>query len=149
MSHTFTNIVIHALFGTKMRIPWINRDVKTDLFAYIGGIVRRLGGKPLIVGGFNDHIHILFVLPAQLPVSDVLEKVKANSSRWLHQRSATLCSFAWQVGYTAFSVSHSNVEAVRKYIAAQEEHHRKRTYREEVNALLRKHGIEPDARFDE
>jgi putative transposase len=78
-----------------------------------------------------------------------MEKLKANSSRRIRQQRPSLRGFAWQTGYTAFSVSQSNLERVRKYVATQEQHHRKMTYREDVAVQLRKHGIEPDPRFEE
>ncbi len=148
MSHTYTNVAIHALFATKVRQPWLTDELRTGLFAYMAGIVKRLGARPLIVGGYSDHVHLLFVLPARLPLADLMEKLKANSSKWLHEQRPSLRNFAWQTGYAAFSVSQSNVGKVRSYIATQEEHHRKMTYRDEVTALLRKHGIEPDPRFE-
>lgn len=148
MGHTYTNITIHALFGTKGRQPWLVEEIRQPLFAYMAGIIKRLGAKPLMINGAKDHVHLLFVLPAQLPLADLMEKVKANSSRWLHDRSPALRRFAWQTGYTAFSVSQSNVERVRSYIETQEAHHQKLTYQEEVAAFLRKHGIEPDPRFE-
>ncbi len=105
MGHSYTNLIIHALFGTKGQVPWLQGELKDDLFAYIAAIIERPGGKPLIVGGFSDHIHLLFVLPGKLPLADVMEKVKASSSKWLHERSPAMREFAWQTGYAAFSVS--------------------------------------------
>ena len=148
MSHTCTNVAIHAVFATKNRQPWLSSKSRFRLFAYVVGIIKNLGARPLIVGGHDDHVHLLFVLPAQLPLADLMEKVKANSSKWIHQQSPRLRDFAWQTGYAAFSVSQSNVERVRNYIATQEEHHRELGYREELGALFRKHGIEPDPRFE-
>jgi len=148
MSHTYTKVAVHALFATKGRQPWLTSALRTDLFAYMAGIIKRLGARPIIVGGYSEHVHLLFVLPARLPLADLMEKLKANSSRWLHQQTRTSRGFAWQTGYAAFSVSQSNLERVRRYVAAQEQHHRKMTYREEVLTLLRKHGIEPDPRFE-
>ncbi len=111
----------------------------------MGGIISHLKGKPVLINGPNDHVHLLFVLPASLSLSDLMEK--ANSSKWVHQRWPNRAFFAWQPGYTAFSVSQSSLEEVRQYIANQEEHHRKLTYREEVLAFLKKHGIQDDSRF--
>lgn len=127
MGHTYTNIAIHALFSTKDRQPWLVEDVRQRLFAYMAGIIKRLSAKPLIINGAKDHVHLLFVLPAQLPLADLMEKVKANSSRGIHQQSPALRRFAWQTGYTAFSVSQSSMERVRTYIETQEAHHRKLT----------------------
>ena len=147
MAHTYSNLLIHALFSTKARKPSIEAEIRADLFAYMGGIIGNLKAKPLLINGPKDHVHLLFRLPPSLPVSDLLEKVKANSSRWIHERWPHRSRFAWQTGYAAFSVSESNLKDVKAYIANQEEHHRKVTFQEEVLAFLKKHGIEYDRRF--
>jgi REP element-mobilizing transposase RayT len=134
------------LFSTKDRQPLIQPEMKSDLYAYMGGIIASLGGKPALINGPKDHVHVLFVLPATVSLSDLMEKLKANSSKWAAKRWPTL-GFSWQTAYTAFSVSQSKLGEVKAYISRQEEHHRKRTYQEEVVALLKKHGIEFDSRF--
>src|SRR3990172_12321849 len=141
MAHTFTNILIHALFSTKHRRPSLDAELKSELFPYMGGIVAKLNGKPLLINGPSDHVHLLFVQPAALGLAELMEKVKANSSRWVHQHWPQRARFAWQTGYTAFSVSQSRVEAVRTYIRKQEEHHRKKTFQEELVAFLKQHRI--------
>ncbi|MGO8731279.1 MAG: IS200/IS605 family transposase [Terriglobia bacterium] len=146
MAHAYTNLLTHALFGTKDRQPLIRTDMKCDLYAYMGGIITNLRGKPVLINGPKDHVHLLFVLPASLSLADLMEKLKANSSKWANERSPR-GAFSWQTGYTAFSVSQSKLSEVKAYIAHQEEHHRKLTYQEEVVALLKKHGVEFDPRF--
>jgi len=146
MPHTYTNLLTHALFSTKDRRPIIKSEIKSDLYAYMGGIITSLKGKPVLINGPKDHVHLLFVLPSTLSLSDLMEKLKANSSKWAAERWPRL-GFSWQTGYTAFSVSQSKLGEVKAYIARQEEHHRKRTYQEEVLALLKRHGIEFDPRF--
>jgi REP element-mobilizing transposase RayT len=146
MAHTYTNLLTHALFSTKDRQPLIRTDMKSDLYAYMGGIITNLRGKPVLINGPNDHVHLLFVLPASLSLADLMEKLKANSSKWANERSPGR-AFSWQTGYTAFSVSQSKLSEVKAYISHQEEHHRKLTYQEEVVALLKKHGVEFDPRF--
>jgi len=98
MSHTYTKVAVHALFATKGRQPWLTSALRTDLFAYMAGIIKRLGARPIIVGGYSEHVHLIFVLPAPLPLADLMEKLKANSSRWLHQQTRTSRGFAWQKG---------------------------------------------------
>ncbi len=147
MSHTYTNVIIHALFGTKDRRPLLNADVKSGLLDYLGGGVNKLGGQSLLVNGAADHVHMLFVQPAALSLADVMEKVKANSSGWFKRRWTQSRDFAWQTGYAAFSVSKSHVERVKQYIAGQEEHHRKISFQEEVLAFLKKQGIAYDPRY--
>jgi REP element-mobilizing transposase RayT len=146
MAHTYTHLLTHALFSAKDRRPIIKPEIKSDLYAYMGGIITSLKGKPMLINGPRDHVHVLFVLPASLSLSELMEKLKANSSKWAAKRWPAL-RFSWQTGYTAFSVSQSKLGEVKAYISGQEEHHRKRTYQQEVVALLRKHGIEFDSRF--
>ena len=147
MAHTYTQILIHAIFGTKQREPHLSQEIKAELFPYLAGSLQRMKATAVIVNGPRDHVHILFSLPPALSLSDAMEKLKANSSKWLHQRWPRRQAFAWQTGYAAFSVSPSNLASVRNYIARQEERHRKMTYQEEVLALLERHGIEYDPRF--
>lgn len=144
MAHTYTNLLIHALFSTKDRQPIIRREIRPDLYTYMGGIIVNLRGKPVLINGTKDHVHLLFVLPASLALADFMEKLKANSSKWTKQRTP---GFAWQTGYAAFGVSQSKFGEVKAYISHQEEHHRRRTFQEEVIALLKKHGIAFDSRF--
>ncbi|HMD84104.1 MAG TPA: IS200/IS605 family transposase [Terriglobia bacterium] len=145
MAHTYTNLLTHVLFSTKERQPLIRPEMKSDLYAYMGGIINSLRGKPILINGPKDHVHLLFVLPASLALSDFMEKLKANSSKWVNERSRRRW-FAWQTGYAAFSVSQSKLGEVKTYITNQEDHHRRLTYQEEVVALLKKHGMEIDPR---
>lgn len=147
MAHTYTNLLVHAVFSTKDRRPDLDAAVRSRLFPYLGGIVQSLHGKALIVNGTDDHVHTLLSLPATLAAADVMRAIKANSSRWVHETWPAKRDFAWQAGYGAFSVSHSNLEAVRKYIANQEEHHRRMTFQEEHLELLKRHGIAYDERY--
>jgi REP element-mobilizing transposase RayT len=147
LGHTYTNILIHALFSTKNRQPWLDVEVRDELFRYLGGTVNELGGQSLLVNGPLDHVHMLLVQPATLSLADLMEKVKANSSGWIKKRWSKCGYFSWQTGYTAFSVSKSHVEQVKRYIRNQEEHHRKISFQEELLAFLKKNGIEYDSRY--
>ena len=147
MAHTYSNLLVHAFFSTKDRRPGLGAELKPELFSYMGGITTQLRAKPILINGPKDHVHLLFVLPCSLSVADLMEKVKANSSKWLHEWWPNRCNLAWQTGYTAFSVSHSNLASVKNYIANQEAHHRKMTFQEEVLAFLKKHEIEYDPRY--
>jgi REP element-mobilizing transposase RayT len=140
MPHTYSSLIIHAIFSTKDRRPLLATAIKEELFAYMGGIIGRLKGQSMLVNGPKDHVHLLFVLPASLSLSEMMEKVKANSSKWANERWPAI-GFAWQIGYAGFSVSPSRIEEIRNYILNQEAHHRKLTYEEEVAALLRRHGV--------
>ncbi len=141
MAHTYASNFIHCVFSTKDRRSLIPADRKADLYAYLGGIARGEGFSLVAAGGTANHIHLLFVLPASYPLAQAVQKLKGSSSRWMGK------GFSWQEGYEAFSVSPSQIEAVREYIQNQEQHHRKRSFEEEFVALLRNCGIEYDERY--
>lgn len=144
MSHTCGNILLHFIFSTRERRPLIGSEFRDDLFAYLGGIVRELKGSALIVSGTADHVHLLVRMrPAHVP-AEIARVIKANSSRWIRERRP---EFAWQTGYGVFSVSESNADAVRKYIADQEAHHKKRSFQDEFRAFLKKNGIAVDEKY--
>lgn len=145
MPHTFTNLLAHIVFSTKERLPLINTELRPHLHAYMGGIIRELNGTALIINGMADHTHLLVALPPTISMADAMRVLKSNSSRWVHETRGN--KFGWQGGYGAFSVSESNVEPVSRYIAHQEEHHRKMTFQEELLTLLKRHKIEFDERF--
>ena len=147
MAHTFANLLTHAVFSTKGREPRIVPEVRSDLHAYMGGIARELGAQALAIGGTRDHVHMLLQLPADLTIAECLRIVKANSSRWLHEKWPQRGGFGWQRGYGAFTVSASNAPAVVKYVARQEEHHRKMSFQDEFVLLLKKHGVAFDPRY--
>src|SRR5579872_6981658 len=147
MPHTYTDLLIHVLFSTDKRQPFLDAELRPRLFAYMGGILKRLGSEPLLINGVKDHVHLLLVLPPKLCLADVTEKLKANSSKWVHETLSQKRHFAWQAGYTAFSVSSSNRKQVLDYIAEQEEHHRRLSYQEELLTFLKKSGISADPRW--
>jgi REP element-mobilizing transposase RayT len=113
----------------------------------MGGIVREMKGKALIINGMAEHAHMLVELPPAVSVAELMRVVKTNSSRWVHETWPEHSRFAWQTGYAAFSVSRSNAASVSKYIAEQEKHHRKWSFQAELLLFLKKHGIEYDERY--
>jgi putative transposase len=145
VAQTLGNVVVHLIFSTKLRKPLIELDIRSSLFAYLGGIVRELRGTALIVNGTCDHVHMLIRIRAANSIADIVRIVKTNSSGWIRKKGHK--EFAWQAGYGVFSVSESNVPAVTKYIATQEEHHRKRSFQEEFVAFLRKNNVAYDERY--
>ncbi len=147
MAHTFANLLTHLIFSTKAREPFIASDLKPDLLAYMGGIVRELGGKTVAANSMPDHVHMLLWLPPGLAVADALRIVKTNSSRWVHRTRTRLRGFGWQTGYGAFSVSQSNAPSVVKYIREQEQHHRLVSFQEEFVGFLKKNGVAYDERY--
>src|SRR5947209_19319663 len=142
MSHSFTTLLYHLVFSTKERRPWLAKEIRPQVFAYLGGLLRDEGGIALSVGGVEDHVHLLVKLHQDRAVAPVLRAVKAGASRWVHKTFPELEAFAWQTGYGAFTVSQSQVEKVRNYIENQEEHHRTRPFQDEFRQLLRQHGVE-------
>jgi REP element-mobilizing transposase RayT len=139
--HSFTSSLHHCVFATKGREPLLANDVRERLWPYLGGIARENGMKTLAIGGAGDHVHILLSLPATVPVSKTMQLLKGNSSKWIHETFPTLRSFAWQEGYGAFSIGVSGIEETCAYIRGQEEHHRTRTFREEMIMFLQRHGL--------
>lgn len=147
MPHSFHNLLFHVVFSTKDRVPSIDAELRSDLFPYIGGIVRQMDCTARLVNGTKDHVHLLMNLRADISVSECVRVVKANSSRWVHETQPRRSAFAWQTGYGAFTVSASNENAVFQYIQNQEKHHQRISFKEEFVALLRKHRVPFDEKF--
>lgn len=147
MAHTYSKILLHVVFGTRNRVPHLDPAIRPKIFAYMTGIVHELEGKVLAINGPSDHVHLLVMLPPTIAISDALRVIKTNSSKWIHETWTSRARFAWQSGYAVFSVSQSKCDAVVKYIAGQQQHHRKVTFRAEFLALLKRHGIEYDERY--
>jgi putative transposase len=145
MAHTFTNLLIHIIFGTKDRHPSIDEELRGNLHGYLGGIAKGIEVAPITIGGTEDHVHLLVDIKARHSVADVVNKLKSNSSSWVHEAART--GFAWQSGYCALSVSKSNMQRIIRYIETQQEHHRRVTFAEEYLAFLRKAGIAYDERY--
>ena len=144
MGHTYTSLLFHAVFSTKHRRPLIHDAFRDRLHQYMSGVARAEFGGALSIGGTENHVHALIVLPATLCVADAMRTWKTVSSKWVHDTFAAEADFAWQEGYGAFSVSRSNVPAVAAYIECQEAHHKRMTFEEEFIALLERHGIAYD-----
>jgi len=147
MPHSYANILIHAIFSTKDRQPWLTAEIRDEALCYMGGTINELGGQSLLVNGPGDHVHMLFAQPQTLSIAATMEKVKSHSSGWIKDRWPNKQYFAWQAGYAAFSVSKSNAEQVQRYIRNQEAHHRKVSFQEELLAFLHKQGVEYDPRY--
>ncbi len=146
MSSTYLSLHYHLVFSTKNREALIAPAWRARLHDYLGGTIRGLGGYPEGIGGVADHVHLLVGLKATHCLADVLRELKKTSSVWVHEEVA-LRAFAWQEGYAAFTVSATAREAVRSYIANQEEHHRVKSFRLELVEMLEKAGIEYDPKY--
>ncbi len=118
-----------------------------QLLPYMGGIIRNLDGTMLLANGPEDHLHILATLPPTIAPSDFIRDIKASTSKWIHKTFSEMASFCWQDGYAIFSVSHSITPRVMDYIRNQQEHHKEKSFDEELIALLKLHEIEFDARY--
>ncbi len=147
MPHSYVSNIVHYIFSTKARFPFIDRELESRLWPYMGGIARENGMKALTIGGTTDHVHTLLSLPATLSVAKAIQLIKGGSSKWIHDQLPKYRKFAWQDGYGAFSVSASQMKQVISYIDGQKEHHRKRTFEEEFLEFLDKHGVEYDPRY--
>ena len=146
MPSTYLSLHYHIVFGTKDRVPSIDSAWRSRLHEYLGRTIRRLGGFPEEVGGVADHVHLLTGLKATHCLADVMREVKKASSIWVHDE-LRIPSFAWQEGYAAFTGSATARESVRRYIVNQEEHHRGRSFREEVIEMLEKAGVAYDPKY--
>ncbi len=144
MPGTYSQVLLHIVFSTKHREPWIKPDIAERLYPYIGGIVRAEKGVLHDIGGIEDHVHMYLRWRPDQSVSDLMRTAKARSSLWVHQTFPKLGAFAWQEGYSVFSVSKSQEEAVKRYITNQAEHHKKEDFKSELLRLLRAHEIEFD-----
>lgn len=147
MPGTYTQILLHVVFSTKGRKSWITPEIAEQLYPYLGGIVRAQNGTLFDIGGVADHLHMLIRWRPDMSVSDLMRIVKANSSKWLHATFPSLLDFAWQDGYSAFSVSKSKEQIVKRYIAGQVEHHAREDYKSELLRLLRAHGVDFEERY--
>ena len=148
MPQSLSVVYLHLVFSTKDRRPFLrDKTVREEMHAFLGGVSKQLDCPPILAGGVEDHIHLLARFGRTITQADWVKEVKRVSSQWIKQRDQAQHDFAWQAGYGVFSVSPSNLEAVRKYIENQEEHHRHVTFQDEFRELLRKHGIEWDERY--
>ena len=143
---TFTKLHYHLVFSTKGRRSLIDPAWEDDLYGYIGGILRQQRGVLLAAGGMPDHVHLSIGFRPDIALSDLLRDIKSLSSGWVHKDKGLL-DFAWQEGYSAFTVSHSALDDVRHYVKTQKEHHRKRNYMEELLAMLKLNEVEFDERY--
>lgn len=147
MAGTFSNILIHVVFSTKNREHLIDKTFEGELYSYIGGIVKNERGTLLSAGGVSDHVHLLLRVSPAISISEMLKKIKGNSSIWINKEKKTHCHFSWQQGYAAFAVSESNKDSVIAYIKRQKEHHRVTSFKEELLRFLKRHNVEYDERY--
>ncbi|MCC7508203.1 MAG: IS200/IS605 family transposase [Planctomycetes bacterium] len=146
MSDTYHAINLHFVFGTRSRAPLITDEIRVELFPYIGGVARTNDSTLVHAGGVEDHVHLLIGIPPKLAASDLMRDVKANSSRWMKERWE-LEQFAWQDGFSVFSVSPSKLPAAIAYLDGQPEHHARVSFGRELRDMYDAHGIKYDERW--
>ena len=147
MAGKHLSLLVHLVWSTAGRQPWIDAEWRARLYSFLGGVMEHKGAKLICAGGVSDHVHLYTSLPSTVTTAEMVGALKANSSRWVHETFPNRRAFAWQKGYGAFSVSKSVEAQLIKYIANQEEHHRRRHFKEEFLILLEKHGVEYDERY--
>ena len=147
MAQTLVSLLAHVIFSTKNREPFITSAIEPELFAYMGGILKNHESLLLAAGGTADHVHLLISQSKNFSLSSLMKDVKKNSSAWTKTEGNRFRNFHWQDGYGAFSIGKSDISELRKYIAGQKEHHRKRNFKEELIEFLEEYGIAYDERY--
>ncbi len=147
MSQSFVQFYAHIVFHTKNNMQLIRPEIEVELYSYLGGILKNYKSNPIQIGGTSDHIHILCTLPKTMAPADLVEEIKKSSSKWIKTKGEKYLNFYWQDGYGGFSVSSSGLEAVKKYILTQKEHHKKLSVIDEYKNLLDAYGIHYEDRY--
>ena len=148
MPHSLAEIYMHIVFSTKGRVPFLNdREIRSEMHAYLAGACRNMKCPPLIVGGVEDHVHVLCRYGRTITIANLLKGLKQESSKWVKDRDPSLRDFYWQEDYGAFSTIPDRLPALRRYIAAQEEHHKNESFKDEYRRLLKAYHVEYDERY--
>ena len=147
MASSLVKIDIHLIFHIKSTSVTMRHEDLPDIFSYMTGIIKGIGGASFTVGGTEDHIHILSSLPKNMSIADFVRTIKSESSKWMKTIDASYANFAWQDGYGAFSVSPSILDKTKAYIQEQKKHHERRTFRDEYRAFLVASGVSFDERY--
>lgn len=147
MPGTYSQIYIQYVFAVKGRENLLQKPWREEVFKYMAGIIKAKDQKPIIINGVTDHVHVFVGLRPAMKISDLVRDIKNNSSKFINEQKFINGKFAWQEGYGAFSYAHSQIETVYQYIANQEEHHRKKTFKEEYLGFLQKFEIEHNEKY--
>ncbi len=147
MADTFSQIYIHLVFSVKGRQNVIHKTWREELFKYVSGIINGRDQKLFAIGGMPDHIHILISLRPNCMVSELVNSVKTNSSKWINSRGFVKGKFCWQEGYGAFSYGQSQLDLVIKYINNQEQHHLRKSFKEEYFELLQRFNVKFEEKY--
>ena len=144
---TYHQLHVHLVFSTKQRRELLKADFANRVHGQLAAILKEEDVVPHIVNGHYDHVHVLLSFKPSQCLSNIVRVLKSRSSKWINEQGGPLNSFAWQRGYSVFSVSHSQMDVVRRYIENQEEHHRQRSFIEELTLMLDRHGIKYDPQY--
>jgi REP element-mobilizing transposase RayT len=147
MAGTFSQIYIQYVFTPKGRENLLHKSWRQEVFKYMAGIIKGKGQKPIIINGVSDHVHVFVGLKPSMCISDLVRDIKNNSSNFINEQQFLRNKFAWQDGYGAFSYSHYDLDKMYRYIANQEEHHKKKTFREEYLAFLKEFDVEYNEKY--
>jgi putative transposase len=148
MPQSLAKVIVHLVYSTKNRKAWLKDPIlRSELYAYNATILKNLDCPAILIGGVEDHVHILALLSRKHAIMDVVQESKTETSKWIKTQGSEFDDFHWQAGYGIFSVSESNLEQVNCYIAEQEEHHRRMTFQDEFRGLCQRHGIDIDERY--
>jgi putative transposase len=147
MSQSLSSVLIHLVFSTKNREPFITPAIETELHPYMAKVFRERKSPSLAIDGTNDHIHILFSLARVTTIADIVEEVKTSTSKWIKTKGREFRNFHWQRGYGAFSIGQSNVASLKRYITSQKQHHRRLTFQDEYRKFLKAYGIDYDEEY--
>ena len=147
MAQSLTSLLVHIVFGTKNRIPYLDDEINHELYLYVAKILQNHNCRSLRIGGTEDHIHVFCVVTKNLSIGKIVEEIKTSSSKWIKTKGTKYQEFYWQPGYGAFSVSSSHRDIVYDYVGNQKQHHQKITFIDEFYSLLKKHNVEIDNRY--
>ncbi len=147
MPQSLSSILIHLIFSTKNRKPFLTRVIEKELHPYLAKVFRALKSPSLAIDGTSDHVHALFSLSRMIKIADLVEEIKTESSKWIKTKGPEFQNFHWQRGYGAFSIGQSQVTAVKRYIARQKIHHQRVTFQDEYRKFLKSYGIDYDERY--
>ena len=147
MPQSLVKNYVHIIFSTKNRYPFIDNEIKEELFSYLGGTCKELESQPIVVGGAIDHVHLLVNLSRKMALMNLVEKVKTHSLKWFKLKDTCYKNFYWQSGYGGFSVNPGQIDIVKQYITGQETRHKKVSFMDEYRAFLKKYDIDYDERY--
>ena len=147
MPQSLANVLVHLIFSTKSRGRFIRPDIEDELFRYLASLCRACGCPAHKIGGTDDHVHLACSLSRTITLSKLLEEIKKRSSKWIKTKGDAFAGFSWQNGYGAFSIGHSQLGSLKRYIATQREHHRHKTFQEEFREFLEKYQVNYDERY--